>query len=200
MRGPQAPTQGTQVERQLERLRDWTHGRSNAEDADGGLGAATKREAAVVWFLVHVRDVCRMMLAIARQYASEELLARVTDAAGDALIRDREDIAGEFDVRMVFDPADLDVENMQTRLTMVKDLLLTVDKGGSIDTTPLAQAAFRSVFPYMADDVLRDVQMAQEDELLHACPMSFDGTGSPGHRCPGWGRHTLKVRALWLYR
>jgi hypothetical protein len=165
MRGPQAPTQGTQVERQLERLRDWTHGRVNAEDADGGLGAATKREAAVVWFLVHVRDICRMMLAIARQYASEELLARVTDAAGDAQIRSREDIAGEFDVRLVFDPADLDLENTSKRLTVVRDMIMTMDQGKTINTAVVAQAAFRSVFPYMAEDAVRDVRQADGDEL-----------------------------------
>jgi len=165
MRGPQAPTQGQQVERQLERLRDWTHGRPNAEDADGGQAAAVSREADVVWFLGHVREVCRMMLALARQNASDELLARVTDAAGDAQIRSREDIEGEYDVRLVFDPADFDLENTSKRLQVVRDMIMTMDQGKSINGAVVAQAAFRSVFPYMAEDAVRDLRQAESDEL-----------------------------------
>jgi len=165
MKGPQYPTQASIAEKQLERLRDWKHGRPNAEDADGGQAAAVTREEDVIWFLQHVRDVCRMMLALARQNASEELLARVTDAAGDQMIRDRSDIEGEFDVRLIFDPADLDFENTKGRMELVKNTILSLDSGMAINRSVLVQTAFRSVFPYLPDEVIQDVGMGEEKEL-----------------------------------
>jgi hypothetical protein len=166
MSPPAAPPQAEMVIKRLEALRDWMMGRASEADQDNGQRASVAREARVVWFLSHVRDVMRMMLALARQYASDELLARVTDRAGDGVIREAGDIRGEFDVRLVFDPADLDFANLQQRLQTVRESVLAIDKAGTVDTTPLAQAAFRSVFPYMADDVLRDVKQAEGDELL----------------------------------
>jgi hypothetical protein len=165
MQGPQMPTQGAIVAKQLERLRDWKHGRPNAEDSDGGQGAAVTREEEVVWFLQHVRDVCRMMLALARQNASEELLVRVTDAAGDQMIRNRSDIEGEFDVRLIFDPADLDFENSKNRLELVKNTILSLDSGTAINRAVLVQTAFRSVFPYMPDEAIQDVGKGEGEEL-----------------------------------
>jgi hypothetical protein len=165
MRGPQAPTQGAQVSEQLERLRDWVYGRHNKEDADGGQAAGVAREKDVMWFLGHVRDVCRMMLALAYQNASDELLARVTDQAGESVIRSREDLAGGFDTRLVFDPADLDFENLSKRLQVVRDLIMSMDQGKTINGAVVAQAAFRCVFPYMAEDAVRDVRHADGDEL-----------------------------------
>jgi hypothetical protein len=165
MQAPQYPTQAAVVSGQLERLRDWKHGRVNREDADGGQGAAVAREAEVVWFLQHVREVCKMLLALAWQYASAGLLAQVTDASGESLIKDREDVAGEFDVRLVFDPGDLDLEITTKRLTVAKELIMSMDNGETINRPALVQAAFRSVFPYLADDVVRDVRVGADDEL-----------------------------------
>lgn len=166
MQGPQRPPQEDTIIARMEQERDWMAGRANPNDADNGQHAAVSREEKVVWFLAHVRETMRMMLALARENASDELLARITDAAGDALIRSRADIAGDFDLRLVFDPADLDFENLTKRLEATKNTILSIDRSGAIDTVPLAQSAFRSIFPYMADDVIRDVGQAESDELL----------------------------------
>lgn len=166
MRPPEAPPQVEMVIGRLEALRDWIAGRPNKADADNGQRAQVAKEFRVVWFLYTVRDVMRMMLALARQYGSDELLAQVTDQAGDSLAAERDDIKTERNVRMVFDPADLDFATLTKRLEAVKNMIMPADKGGTLDTTPYIQAAFRSIFPYMADDVLRDVKQAESDELL----------------------------------
>jgi len=164
MKGPQPTTQGELVVKRLERMRDWIHGRASAEDADGGQWAAVNREEEVVWFLGHVREVCGLMLQLAVENASDELLARITDATG-AGIGTREEIQGEYDVRLVFDPSDLDFERMKDRLAMVRDSLMAMDRSQRIDAGVFVGAAFRSVFPYMADDVLREQERSEEDEL-----------------------------------
>jgi hypothetical protein len=55
-------------------------------------------------------------------------------------------------------------------------------------------------FEHMPPGVLRQTWCAQLADVVHAWPMSLAGAASPGQRCPGSGRHTLKVRALWLNR
>jgi hypothetical protein len=164
----QAPAYPVHVKEHLARIeseRDWYFGRPVANDPDPQR-AATARELEIVAFLGMVRETVKILVALVQQHASDELLARITDRAGDAVSRSREEIQGEFDVRLVFDPRDLDFESVVSRATAVRDVVLAIDKAGTVDTTPLAQGIFRSIFPYMADDVLRPVDQAESDELL----------------------------------
>jgi hypothetical protein len=79
--------------------------------------------------------------------------------------RNRSDIEGEFDVRLIFDPADLDFDNSKNRLELVKNTILSLDSGTAINRAVLVQTAFRSVFPYMPDEAIQDVGKGEGEEL-----------------------------------
>ena len=163
----QAPPYPVHVREHLERIeaeRDWYFGRARDGVVDPQL-AATAREALVVRFLAGVRDVIKMIVALCQQNADDELLARITDRIGQKVSRTSREIQGEFDVRLVFDPADMDFENVIKRATATRDVVLAIDTNGTVDRTPFAQGIFRSLYPYMADDVLRPVEQAEGDEL-----------------------------------
>ena len=154
MRGPQQMPQGRETELALERERDWLFGRARADDGDPSR-AQTRREFEVLWFLSHVRDCLEKMLCLCREKASDELLASVLDSAGDPAVRDRADIAGMFSLRLVFDPADLDVENVSKRLKAGGEAL-AFDASGTIDRTLFAQSVFHSIYPYAPQGIVRD--------------------------------------------
>lgn len=162
MRGPQQMTQGRETEAALAAERDWLFGRAAPNDPDPSR-AQTRREFEVLWFLSHVRDCLEKMLCLCREKASDEVLAAVLDSAGEPAIRDRADIAGMFSLRLVFDPADLDVENVSKRLKAGGEAL-AFDAAGTIDRTLFAQSVFHSIYPYAPQGIVRD-EGNQADEL-----------------------------------
>lgn len=164
VQAPQYPAHVAIHLKRIEDERDWFFGRKIGNDPNP-QNAAASNEFDVVNFFSGVKEVVRMIMALCQQHASPELLARITDKAGNPVAMSREEIQGEFDVRLVFDPQDLDFENVVKRATATQNVLLSIDKDGTIDRTPFVQGIFRSLYPYMADDVLRPVNQAEGDEL-----------------------------------
>lgn len=164
----QPPAFPATIEATLKRLvqqRDEYWGRVNPElknEAAAGIAV----EHMVGAYFAGVRRLLSMMLSLAQQHASPELLARVADAEPTEPERSTaRELQGEYDVRLVFQAADLDAENVTARMTSLRDVLLAVDRDKTIDTTPVVQYAFRVLFPHLGEDALRPVDRAARDEM-----------------------------------
>lgn len=154
------------VVKMIEELRlfmDEVGGRANTR-TDPELTAA-KRRWKVMWWLANVREVLRQIVMLGRAYETPERLARVTNDEGGAPLGGREDIAEQFDLRLVFDPGDLDAERVVAKAEAIGKVLLPMDKRQVVDTVPMVKALLRRLAPDVASQSLRGLKRAQEDEL-----------------------------------
>lgn len=125
---------------------------------------AMHRMFKVMWFLTQLREVVKRLMQLCQAEMSDEMLARITNAKGEPMVRSREEIQGQFDLTLVFDPADLDPENLQKTASIVKDLLMAMDSEKTIQAAPVVSALFYRLAPELADAALRDVDAANQDE------------------------------------
>jgi hypothetical protein len=123
------------------------------------------RQWKVFWFLENMREVLRMMLLDARQNASEELLLRVTDDTGAAAVRSRADLEGEYDVEVAFNPANLDDERVIKVMESLAQILPTMDRNQTIDTSPIAAQAVMALMPNLPRGTIKVREAAAKDEL-----------------------------------
>jgi hypothetical protein len=105
------------------------------------------------------------MLALCQAYMPAELLARITNTDGEAVITSREDISGEFDLFLLFDPMDMDPNYIKTLGEFVRDVLVALDRNQQIDMSPVVQSLFYRVAPGLAERAFKSKDRADADEL-----------------------------------
>jgi hypothetical protein len=163
MQPPQYPATVDNMLKEIQRQVDQYFGRS-ADGVPPDL-VALHRDFKVMWWLMNVREVMIQLMQLFQQFASDDLLRRITNRDGDQLIKSVEEIQGQFDMEIVFDPRDLDMENLQTLGTIVKDLLMAMDRDKTMDPSAIVAAMLWRVSPDLAEAALRPVDKAQADEL-----------------------------------
>lgn len=119
----------------------------------------------VSWWLIQVREIVKRLMQLAQAEMPEEMFERITNSKGDQVVRTREEIQGQFDLTLVFDPADLNPENLQMTATIVKDLLMAMDRDKIIQAAPVVSSLFYRLAPELADAALQDVDAANNGEI-----------------------------------
>jgi len=135
-----------------------------ADDIPPGL-VQLHRQFKVLWWLGNLREVDRQLLQLCQQYMPEEKLARITNAAGEPIIRTREEIQGQFDLMLTFDPQDLDPEYLKNVGEIVRDIFLAIDTQKTIETAPVVQSLMWRLSPHLAESAIVDVDRAQTREM-----------------------------------
>lgn len=123
------------------------------------------RQWKVFWYLENVREVLRMMLLDARQFASDGFLQRVTDDSGMSAVRSRADLEGEYDVEVTFNPSNLDDERVTRVMETLAQILPTMDRNQTIDTAPIAAQAVMALLPNLPRGTIKLRAAAMQDEL-----------------------------------
>ena len=123
-----------------------------------------RREFMVFLFLLNVRETLDQMFQLCQQFAPEELILRVTNRQGELLFRTVEEIQGEYDLELTFEPKDMDIEYLKAEAEIIKNLLLAMDRDMTIKTAPIVQKFLYRLSPDLAEESIRSVDAAQEDE------------------------------------
>jgi hypothetical protein len=166
MAPPEYPRTVVEFMRQLRRHVNEFHGRPGGPGEEvPDLLVQMKREFKVFWFLANLREVYRSLLNLCQLYMSDEVVARVTNARGEVLFRSREEIQGNYDVDLAFDPRDLDIEYLKTTVEFLMQLVQTLDQSKTIDTGPLVKLVLWRAMPEVAGEAIRDVQTATASEV-----------------------------------
>jgi hypothetical protein len=169
MQPPQYPGTVDNMMKELTRQLDEYFGRPT-KDANPDL-VALHRDFKVMWWLMNVREVLTQIMQLFQQFATDDVLKRITNRDGDQLIKSADEIRGQFDLDLVFDPRDLDMENLQTMGTIVRDLLMAMDRDKTIDPSAIVAALLWRVSPDLAEAALRPVDKAQADEIADETKM-----------------------------
>lgn len=124
------------------------------------------QEGLVRVFLANLTDALVMVLQLCQQYMSDEQLAEITGDNNLALARSVEEIQGKFHLQIGFDPRDLDINYVKTLAEVIAQLILPMDTLSTVQRDKLVQRLFTALEPSLAQETLRPVQSAQQDEVV----------------------------------
>lgn len=127
--------------------------------------SAMQRECDMATFMARVKDTLKLILDLALTNMNPDTLARVLGQEGLELSAAPEDLAGQYDVRIIFDPSDLDVESVIKRCTALGEVMMSIDVDKTIDASRFVEYGVRALFPQIAADGLRPEQEGMRKEL-----------------------------------
>ena len=162
MKPPEYPRTVVDMVKELRRQTDEYFGRTNPDVAPDIV--QLQREFKVLWWLMNLREALVQVFQLCQQYMPDSMIQRITNKQGEPIFRSREEIQGQFDLDLQFDPRDLDPEYLQTIGTIVKDMLLAIDRDKTIQTAPIVSALLWRLSPELADAALVDVDQANQAE------------------------------------
>lgn len=153
---------GREVEREIN---DY-FGRSHPE-ADPTMVQAARQEL-VTDALLDLTVVVVKSFALAQQNLSDEELQIICGWAGSQVRADRAMIQGRFAIEFIFDVRTMDTTFIETYGKIFKDIIVPLDRAGTIDLTQVVGLLLGSVSPWMAERVQKstgEVKMQDvEDE------------------------------------
>jgi hypothetical protein len=156
---PTVPAMIAELRRQI----DEYHGRSNPSIPPELV--TLHNEFKVMWWLEQMREVIKQIIQLIQQWMSDEEIARITDNQNIPVARSVKEIQGQFDVDITYDPRDRDPEFIQTLGTVIKDILMLMDRDKTIQMTPIVEALLWRLAPDLAAKALQPVDRAQKTEL-----------------------------------
>ena len=167
LRAPDFP-QATVKMRELmmaETLRYWGHSTGNPTDAQDYV--TTAQQYKVMWWLLQVKEVVKQIMQLIQQYASNDVLAKIdSDPSGQPLVKTRDDIQGQFDCSLVFDPDELDLDRMAKKGEIFANTIAKLDAGKGMVNLPVIAANFaRALQPQIARQIIRTDAAANDREL-----------------------------------
>jgi hypothetical protein len=162
MTPPQYPRTVVDMVKELRRQRDEYFGRTNPEVAPDIV--QLQREFKVLWWLMNLREGLVQVFQLCQQYMPDSMIQRITNRKGEPLFKSREEIQGQFDLELQFDPRDLDPEYLERVGKIVKDLLMPMDRDKTIQTAAIVSAFMWRISPDLAEAALVDVDQANQAE------------------------------------
>lgn len=112
------------------------------------------QQASVDDFLGGLQLAVRQTVALARQYYSDELFARITGVQMPFQLTE-EDALGEWDIMLDFAAGDLNAELVLKKLEIINKIVLPSDTENVIDRVGLVEWAMRSLDPALAASVVQ---------------------------------------------
>jgi hypothetical protein len=100
----------------------------------------TTRLWKVIWALEQVKAVLEQVQALTQAFMPDEMLMRVVNGQGEPWVKSQEEIQGRFDLMLAFDPQDLDMEKLQLKGRIYRDIVLATDREQTVVTAPVTQA------------------------------------------------------------
>jgi hypothetical protein len=125
--------------------------------------AQLRLQAVAERFLAGWQQVFARVLAYAQAYMSPVDVAQVVGAMQPVVLT-REQIRGAKDVRLKFDVADLNVQDLTQKLKVIYEFILRLDKDGTVDTVPIVKWAMGALDPHLAEVAVNDQQVAMRKE------------------------------------
>lgn len=130
--------------------------------SDGQKDVSERRQAFINWILAQFRDLYITLVEVAQDNASDEILAGVT-GDGDVKGLRREDITGDFGLTLELDPRNLDNKALIDKATAFSQVLLGMDRAGTVDTDPVVRHLMHLLFPEVRSALKSPEQMTAND-------------------------------------
>ena len=118
----------------------------------------------VMNFLINLCDAIKQMLQLCQQYMPDDVLAKIMGDDGQPIAHSREEIQGQFNVELEFEPANMDMEYFKGIAdTIVK--VLSIDVLNVSQRDQIVQWLFSNISPTMGRRWVKPVQAANQSEI-----------------------------------
>lgn len=126
------------------------------------------QEAVVEQFTEAYARVLRRTFQLDQCYLDETTVTRVGGAVGGPFKVSREEIQGQFDLTVSFDPRELDLDYAQTKFEAVTRIATELDKNAITDSNALVKLGYSIVAPDWVDMLVTDENAAGQKEIRAA--------------------------------
>lgn len=161
MKGPSFPTQTPDMLDRIHAGLDEQFGRPSRTVPDMLTGPV--RQAKILMLLDGMKEVFKLALMQCQLWMPDELLERVTGRDGASLIKSRAELEGPFTLALRFDPDDLNLDLLQKKAAMLKDIIGPLDREGVISWSEAVAHLVGAVFPQL--EFVRPTDQAKSDEI-----------------------------------
>ena len=151
-----------ELERALDRETNRFAGSHDTEVPDTVVQVA--QEVWVEQFLEGYSRILRRTFMLDQMYLPEVVVERVASAAGGPFKVSREEIQGQFDVQVLFDPRELDMDFAQKKFQAAVQIATQLDREAITDTNMLVRFGYSIIDPAWADVLVRDENSAGAEE------------------------------------
>jgi len=121
------------------------------------------QQGMVMNFLISLADALKQLLQLCQQYMPDDVLAKITGDDGQPIAHSRDEIQGQFNVELEFDPANMDMSYFQQIAEMIIKVL-SIDVLNVSQRDQIVQWFFATISPTMGQRWVRPVQAAQQSE------------------------------------
>jgi hypothetical protein len=119
----------------------------------------------IVMWQSQLREIYMMLLGYYQTYLTDEELGRIVGSDGKELAAARQDIQGRFDLDVVFDPRNLDLEYLERKAKVFNEFLKPLDMKAQLKWDVIAASMFQAFDPNLAERAIEPVQAASRREV-----------------------------------
>ena len=119
----------------------------------------------VVW-TGQLREILMQVVGLYQANAGAETLARITGQGGEALAMEPDDIRGQYDMDVVFDARNMDLEYLREKARVYNEILKPLDMRGMVKWDVVVASMFSAFDPNLAERALDTQKGASRREML----------------------------------
>ena len=132
--------------------------------SNGETDVTERRQAFVNLMLRQFKELFALMVEVAQDGASDELLAGIT-RSGDVQGLRREEITGTFGITLKLDPRNLDWKQLMEKTQSFSQVLMGMDRERIVDTSPVVRHVMHQMWPEISLDALKTAEEVQGRDI-----------------------------------
>ena len=132
--------------------------------SNGETDVTERRQEFVNMMLRQFQELFTLMVEVAQDNASDELLAGIT-RQGDTQGLRREDITGSFGIMLKLDPRNLDWKQLMEKTQTFSQVLLGMDRERIVDTSPVIRHLMHQMWPEVSLESLKSAEEVQGRDI-----------------------------------
>ena len=194
---PQWDPGSRETEQTLRMIADRWAGRALPDQSNAMQATAMTQDRADQWMESHA-EVDTQILQLMQQFMPDQFYFRVVGSEkGRSIHTTRDEIQGEFDVRIAYNIGDMIPEVTKQKLMLMKEVI-SLDRAGRVDSGEAVQVAFEMLDPNLGERLIRPAQAAYEAEVQdEANTFAQINAGVPVDVKPG-NAQNYELRLQWL--
>lgn len=132
--------------------------------SNGQTDTSVRQRSFSAWMMSQFEELYKRLVEAVQDYASDEALLSVT-GYGDTKGLRREDIEGDFQIALKFNPANMNHKDLIDRAKAIGQIIAPMDSKNEIDRGPVVKNVFRQLFPELANTAFKSAAAMQADDI-----------------------------------
>ena len=160
---PRGDAGSKEVEGTVQQLADRYFGRPIGNENQ--FYARMRQQGMVAKWLKYWSEICKQSFQLIQQFMDDQMYFRVVGSRQAEPIQvGRDEIQGQYDITIHYNVANLDMELVKEKLSLLK-LAVEFDVNGVVDRTTAMEVLFEHIDPQLGERMLRPQEQASQQEI-----------------------------------